>query len=118
LTRPGSATNNCWRCSGRASTRPRATSQFCDSRIALPHGHLCGGPTSSCKPRKASLAALEKSKPFKEPIVTQIEGVPAFYPAEDYHQDYYKKNPVRYKYYRTSCGRDERLQQLWGPKRP
>ena len=38
----------------------------------------------------------------------------AFYPAEDYHQDYYTKNPIRYKYYRTSCGRDARLQQLWG----
>ncbi len=39
-----------------------------------------------------------------------------FYPAEDYHQDYYKKNPVRYKYYRTSCGRDARLKELWGSK--
>ena len=37
-----------------------------------------------------------------------------FYPAEGYHQDYYQKNPVRYKYYRTSCGRDSRLKQLWG----
>jgi peptide-methionine (S)-S-oxide reductase len=63
---------------------------------------------------KASLAALEKTKPFKEPIVTQIERAGPFYAAEDYHQDYYKKNPVRYKYYRTSCGRDARLQQLWG----
>jgi peptide-methionine (S)-S-oxide reductase len=63
---------------------------------------------------KASLAALEKSKPFKEPIVTEIVLASPFYLAEDYHQDYYKKNPVRYKYYRTSCGRDARLQQLWG----
>ena len=63
---------------------------------------------------KASLMALEKSKPFKDPIVTQIERAGAFYPAEDYHQDYYKKNPVCYNYYRFSCGRDARVQQLWG----
>jgi peptide-methionine (S)-S-oxide reductase len=63
---------------------------------------------------RASLAALEKSKPFKEPIVTPVERAGPFYPAEEYHQDYYKKNPVRYTYYRTSCGRDARLKQLWG----
>jgi peptide-methionine (S)-S-oxide reductase len=66
---------------------------------------------------KKSLDQLEKSKPFKEPIVTQIVMAGPFYKAEDYHQDYYRKNPVRYKYYRTSCGRDARLEQLWG-KRP
>ena len=63
---------------------------------------------------KASLAALQKSKPFSAPIVTPIEKAGAFYPAEEYHQDYYKKNPVRYNYYRYSCGRDARLKQLWG----
>jgi peptide-methionine (S)-S-oxide reductase len=63
---------------------------------------------------KASLAALEKTKPFKEPIVTQVERAGPFYRAEEYHQDYYRKNPVRYNYYRASCGRDLRLQQLWG----
>ena len=65
---------------------------------------------------QASLAALERSKPFKEPIVTQVLPAGAFYVAEDYHQDYYKKNPVRYNYYRASCGRDARLEQLWGKK--
>ncbi|WP_439520268.1 peptide-methionine (S)-S-oxide reductase MsrA [Hydrogenophaga sp.] len=64
---------------------------------------------------KKSLAALEKSKPFKEPIVTEIVAAGPFYVAEGYHQDYYKKNPVRYAYYRASCGRDARLEQLWGP---
>lgn len=62
----------------------------------------------------ASRAALEKNKPFKEPIVTEIQAAGAFYPAEDYHQDYYKKNPIRYKFYRTSCRRDARLQEIWG----
>lgn len=64
----------------------------------------------------ASRAALEKSKPFKEPIVTEVALAGTFYPAEEYHQDYYKKNPLRYKYYRASCGRDARVQQLWGDK--
>jgi peptide-methionine (S)-S-oxide reductase len=63
---------------------------------------------------QASKTALDKNKPFKEPIVTQIALGGPFYAAEDYHQDYYKKNPVRYKYYRTSCGRDARLKDLWG----
>jgi peptide-methionine (S)-S-oxide reductase len=66
------------------------------------------------KAAEASKASIEKSKPFKEPIVTPIEMAGAFYPAEDYHQDYYKKNPVRYNLYRSGCGRDARLKQLWG----
>lgn len=65
---------------------------------------------------RASLQALEKSKPFAEPIVTQIAMAGPFYKAEEYHQDYYLKNPIRYQYYRKSCGRDERLEQLWGRK--
>lgn len=65
---------------------------------------------------QASLGQVEKTKPFKEPIVTEIVLAGPFYAAEDYHQDYYKKNPVRYAYYRAGCGRDARLQQLWGAK--
>jgi peptide-methionine (S)-S-oxide reductase len=65
---------------------------------------------------KQSLDALEKAKPFKEPIVTAVLPATTFYPAEAYHQDYYKKNPVRYAYYRASCGRDARLEQLWGKR--
>jgi peptide-methionine (S)-S-oxide reductase len=66
------------------------------------------------KAAEASKAALEKSKPFREPIVTEIVMAGPFYPAEDYHQDFYMKNPVRYQLYRSGCGRDARLKQLWG----
>ncbi len=62
---------------------------------------------------QASKAALEKSGALKLPIQTQIIAATHFWPAEDYHQDYYKKNPVRYKWYRSGCGRDKRLKELW-----
>lgn len=63
---------------------------------------------------EASKAALERSKPFKEPIVTEIAAASAFYPAEEYHQNFYKINPKRYHLYRYNCGRDQRLEVLWG----
>jgi len=61
-----------------------------------------------------SKEALEKTKPFKEPILTEVTAAGEFYPAEEYHQHYYRKNPIRYKYYRSGCGRDRRLKELWG----
>jgi peptide-methionine (S)-S-oxide reductase len=61
-----------------------------------------------------SKRVLEASGRFTAPIVTEIVAAGTFYPAEEYHQDYYKKNPIRYKFYRTSCGRDRRLAELWG----
>ncbi len=89
--------------------------QFCD--VGSPYRTaIFAQDAGQLAAAKKSLAELEKTKPFKEPIVTEINPASVFYPAEDYHQDYYIKNPVRYKYYRTSCGRDARLKQLWGDK--
>jgi peptide-methionine (S)-S-oxide reductase len=66
---------------------------------------------------EASKAKWEKAKPFRQPIVTPISAASDFWPAENYHQDYYKKNPVQYRFYVTGCGRYARLDQLWGALR-
>ena len=87
--------------------------QFCDAGSPYRTAIFAHGE-AQMKAALASLAALEKSKPFKEPIVTEIVAAGPFYAAEEYHQDYYKKNPLRYQFYRTNCGRDARLKQLWG----
>ncbi len=87
--------------------------QFCDSGSQY-RSSVFYHDAEQRKAAEASRAALEKSKPFKDALVTPIEMAAAFYPAEDYHQDYYQKNPVRYQLYRSGCGRDARLKQLWG----
>jgi len=66
------------------------------------------------KAAESARAALERSGTFKDPIVTEITKAGPFYIAEDYHQDYYKKNPIRYKYYRNGSGRDDFLDKAWG----
>lgn len=66
---------------------------------------------------EASKAKFEKLKTFKQPFLTQIVPAGKFWPAEDYHQDFYKTNSLRYKFYVTGCGRYQRLDELWGPLR-
>ena len=59
---------------------------------------------------------IEASGKFTQPIVTELAAASTFYPAEDYHQDYYKRNPSKYSFYCWNCGRDQRLEQIWGKK--
>ncbi|MBL8115000.1 MAG: peptide-methionine (S)-S-oxide reductase MsrA [Acidobacteria bacterium] len=66
------------------------------------------------KAAEASRAALEKSGRFGAKIPVEITDATTFYAAEEYHQNYYEKNPIRYKFYRSRCGRDDRLKELWG----
>ena len=90
--------------------------QFCDSGSQYRSGiYYLGEAQKSAA--KQSIQQLENNKPFKGAIATEIVSASTFYPAEDYHQDYYVKNPLRYKYYRYACGRDQRLEEIWGSKK-
>jgi peptide-methionine (S)-S-oxide reductase len=87
--------------------------QFCDSGSQY-RAEIFVHNDEQRKAAEASKAAIEKTKPFKDPIVTPITAAGEFWPAEEYHQDYHQRNAVRYKYYKTGCGREARLKQLWG----
>lgn len=89
--------------------------QFCDAGTQYRSG-IYYLDAEQKRLAEASKRALENSKRFDRPIATEILPATRFYPAEDYHQDYYTKNPARYKFYRWNCGRDQRLQALWGDK--
>lgn len=90
--------------------------QFCDSGSQYRSGiYYIGEAQKSAA--KQSIQRLENNKPFKGAIATEILPASTFYPAEEYHQDYYLKNPLRYKYYRYACGRDQRLEEIWGSKK-
>jgi peptide-methionine (S)-S-oxide reductase len=85
--------------------------QFCD------HGNQYRTAIFVRTPQERAAAEASKKKveaELKVPIYTQIVDAGAFYAAEDYHQDFYLKNPTKYKFYRWNCGRDQRLEQLWG----
>jgi peptide-methionine (S)-S-oxide reductase len=87
--------------------------QFCDRGESYTTAIFAHTPEQK-KLAEASKAALVASGPFKQPIATVVRDAGPFTAAEDYHQDYYTKNPLRYKYYRFRCGRDARLEAVWG----
>jgi peptide-methionine (S)-S-oxide reductase len=88
--------------------------QFCDAGAQYRSAIFYRGDVERAAAEK-SKALLEKSGRFQH-IYTEILPAGPFYLAEDYHQDYYKKNPVRYTFYRTRCGRDARVAEVWGGK--
>jgi peptide-methionine (S)-S-oxide reductase len=92
-----------------------ADRQFCDAGNQY-RSAIFVHDAAQRKAAEASLAAVQKQ--LGVPVKTQIVDAGPFYAAEDYHQDYYKKNPVRYRYYRWGCGRDARLVEIWGKDAP
>ncbi len=91
-----------------------ANGQFCDKGYQYTTAVFYNSPEQKAH-AEASKASLLGLTPFTtKPVVTPIRPAKTFYQAENYHQDYYKRNPIRYKYYRHRCGRDNRLNELWG----
>lgn len=94
-----------------------AGGQFCDRGNQYRTSIFAHTPEQR-KLAEASKTAIAQRYGFTQPIVTPIVDATTFYPAEDYHQNYYQNNPVRYEFYRTTCGRDRRLAQIWGKSSP
>ena len=90
-----------------------AAGQFCDKGDSYKPAIFVADDAQR-QAAEASKAALTASGRFKQPITVTVEPAGAFWEAEDYHQDYYKKNPTRYNFYRWNCGRDARLEAVWG----
>jgi peptide-methionine (S)-S-oxide reductase len=87
--------------------------QFCDRGESYTTAIFATTPEQKCIAEESKVR-LEASGILKDPIATMIEDAGPFFPAEDYHQNFYKESPVRYKFYRYRCGRDARVQALWG----
>jgi peptide-methionine (S)-S-oxide reductase len=92
-----------------------ATGQFCDKGDQYRSAIFVHDDVQR-RAAEASKKAIERSEKLPGRIVTEILPAATFYPAEDYHQDYYLKNPLKYRYYRFACGRDARLNAVWGDK--
>jgi len=92
-----------------------ADRQFCDVGTQY-RSAIFVHDTAQRKAAEASLAAIQRQ--LGVPVKTQIVDAGPFYRAEEYHQDYYKKNPIRYRFYRHGCGRDARLEEIWGAQAP
>ena len=87
--------------------------QFCDAGSQYRSAIFAHGAEQR-RAAQASRQALDRSGRFKQPVVTEVVAASRFYPAEEYHQNYYQKNPLRYKFYKHNCGRAQRLEELWG----
>jgi peptide-methionine (S)-S-oxide reductase len=89
-----------------------AAGQFCDKGESYRSAIFVANDAER-ETAEAEVESIEKSGVLDAPVVTKIVDASTFWPAEDYHQDYYKKNPLKYRYYRTACGRDSRVKQVW-----
>jgi peptide-methionine (S)-S-oxide reductase len=92
-----------------------AGGQFCDRGESYTTALFTHSPEQR-RVAEASKAELAKGGPLKQPIATTVRDAAAFTVAEEYHQDYYQKNPLQYRWYRSGCRRDARLAEIWGKK--
>jgi peptide-methionine (S)-S-oxide reductase len=89
-----------------------ANAQFCDTGSQYRAAIFVHDETQRRMAQESRRAVAER---LRKPVVTEVVTASKFWPAEDDHQDYYKKNPIRYNLYRAGCGRDQRLEAIWGP---